>query len=83
MKKSRVINLPIRHAATGEDGAYWFIAISPFLDENYSCEYNAEKDYWSIIVKANTFQAAEVLVEKCRHILGWDTSAGRKEADAK
>lgn len=70
--KSKVINLPARHAAVGEDDAFWFIAVSPMLGDEYTCEYDARNENWKITVKAGTFQGVEALVEKCRRILGWD-----------
>lgn len=71
--KRNIINFPTRATAVGEDDAFWMIAISSGLKDEYSCEYDTKNDWWKITIKAGTREQADSLVEKCRHILGWDT----------
>lgn len=71
-KKGTIIDFPARAAAVGEDNAFWMIAVSSCLTDNYSCEYDTDHGWWKLTVKASSFQGAELMVEKCRHILGWD-----------
>jgi len=82
MAKSKIVDFPLRTCAIGEASALWIVAVAHDLHDAYSFEYKRERQLWSISIKSSTFQGAAALVEKCRHILGWDIPADEKEAGA-
>ncbi len=70
--KGTIINFPTRAAAIGEDDAFWAVVVSRGTKDEYSLDYDTKGDFWKVVVRSSTFQGAEVMIEKCRHILGWD-----------
>jgi len=80
MAKSKIVDFPLRTRAINEASALWIVAVAHDLRDDYSFEYKCEHQLWNITIKASTFQGAAALVDKCRHILGWDIPADGKEA---
>jgi len=81
--KFKIVDFPHRTCAINEANALWIIAVAPGLEEKYSCEYDQEIERWRLRVQSSTFQGAAALVERCRHLLGWDIPINEAKAEVR